>query len=156
MQNKYFLVFLFILSACITGNAQVKGTGIGMSFGEPTAFDLKHWISETSAIEVMTGSSVVTEYYRISLSVDYLKHDFEALKTRSKFPLYYGMGISAASRSDGPMRYGIRGIAGIMWHTARFPVDLYLQTSPTLHVLPETSFWFNMSAGFRYFFTQER
>lgn len=145
-----FLLILALFSNSIL--AQTKGTGLGLSFGEPTAIDLKTWIDGNSAIDIMAGSSVATEYYRVSITADYLIHSFNAFTNRANVPLYYGAGISAGSRSDGPMRYGVRGVIGIFWYTKNFPVDFYVQTAPTLHVSPTPAFWFNASAGFRYFF----
>lgn len=154
MSIRFIGIKILLLIALVSSNltAQTKGTGLGLSFGEPTAVDLKTWVSSNSAIDIMAGSSVATEYYRVTITADYLFHSFNAFSNRANVPLYYGAGISAGSRSDGPMRYGVRGVIGLFWYTKNFPVDFYVQAAPTLHVSPTAAFWLNASAGFRYFF----
>lgn len=139
----YIVVTLSLMYSPLV--AQTKGLGFGLSLGDPTGLSVKAWISRTEAIQGTVGW-----YHQSSshLTVEYLKHVLDAIRSSEQFPVYYGAGISLV----GSEAVGIRGIAGIAWCSRKVPLDIFLQAAPTLYLVKFSEFDIDASLGIRYFF----
>lgn len=137
--------------------------GLGMIFGEPTGISAKYWTSTNNALVFgvgwHSGRVVWVRRYdgwfytgdRFHFHVDYLWHDFNAIRSTERFPLYYGVGARLATGSPENSGFGVRGVFGIAW-LPRAPLDVFLEVAPTLQFVPGT--WLGVGAGLgvRYFF----
>jgi hypothetical protein len=137
--------------------------GLGLIVGEPTGISAKYWTSGKNALAFgvgWQGGSVVRVrrfdgwYYtgtRFHFHTDYLWHDFNAIRSTERFPLYYGVGALLATGGVDPGVFGVRGVFGIAW-LPRAPLDVFLEIAPTLQIAPGTWLGFGAGLGVRYFF----
>lgn len=140
---------LFVLLVLLSGSsyslyAQTKGLGFGFSLGMPTGLSVKAWISSTEAVQAGIGWNQHQHSY---VTAEYLKHSFNTIQSRERFPLYYGAGVVLG----GTNVLGIRGIGGIAWCSRSAPIDIFLQAAPVLYLTPSTLFDIDACLGVRYF-----
>ena len=94
---------------------------------------------------------------------DYLIHDFHLIKSREKFPVYYGPGLVLDywrggyyypdfGRYGGFAQIGARGVLGISWIPRSSPFDIFLEVAPVFDFIPFMDFWMNASLGARFYF----
>lgn len=83
---------------------------------------------------------------------DYLFHNFDAIRSTERFPLYYGPGIAFNYLDYHYTQFGARGNFGIAWMPRRTPLDLFLEIAPTIYLFPGSQFDVNAGLGMRYYF----
>lgn len=144
MRQCYFLLLLLLLTS-YSLKAQERGIGVGFSLGMPTGISLKAWLSRTEAIQVGVGWN---QHHNSYVTAEYLKHNLTAIRSKERFPVYYGAGVVLGRTNV----LGARGIVGIVWCSRSAPIDIFLQAAPVLYLTPSTFFDVDACLGFRYFF----
>lgn len=144
----FLLVLFFIAPSVSYGND--SGWGLGIILGEPTGISFKLWTGKTTAFDAAAAWSF-KDQDKLNLHVDYLIHNYRAIKVESgKLPFYYGIGARVKFEDDA--RIGIRIPLGLCYQFPRNPIDIFIEIVPVLDVAPETHFEMNASIGARYFF----
>ncbi len=148
--KKVFLITIFILFGTVLV-AQESGYGVGLIVGEPTGISGKYWLDETKAIDAgfaVGWFGVGTEF---SLHTDYLYHINNLTKGKYKLPFYYGFGVRMRFASNSPVKFGIRGVAGVMMYLKKMPIDVFFEVAPSFRLLPTTGLDLDIAIGGRYY-----
>lgn len=138
--------------------AQDGGFGAGIILGEPTGLSAKLWMSRSSAFDFAAAWS----FYRNSsdgrndegalyLHADYLHHFFGAIDVeQGKLVPYVGIGGKVVFAEDFYM--GVRVPLGLTYMFAKVPLDVFLEISPAIALIPGTGFDVGGGIGVRYWF----
>lgn len=141
--------------------AQESGFGIGVMLGEPSGISAKYWTSKNNAFDFGLGIGVGGDrikykgYYdngsRIHFHMDYLWHSFNAISSKQRFPLYYGIGGRYNSGAGYEGSLGLRGVIGIAWIPRSTPIDIFIEFVPVFQVTPITGLGIEAAIGARYY-----
>ena len=154
-------MFFLLLGSVAFANPRPAGSfGLGAAIGAPSGVAGKMYIGETSGIQFSLGGDL-GRVGDVGLTTDFVVH-VATLNDPSDgyaLPLYLGGGFSASSNLselDGDTYFGPRGVMGIMIIVDGIPVDIYIETAPTLYVMgpPKSpiSWGVDGQLGFRYYF----
>jgi hypothetical protein len=135
-----------------TSLGQDRGFGLGIILGEPTGISFKNWLSRETALDGGLAWSFAGRETTFHLHADYLIHDFRAIRSREKIPIYYGIGGRLKTSRHGDARIGVRGVAGVAFFLESAPIDFFFEVAPILDLAPATELRFNAGVGARYFF----
>lgn len=161
------IIILFFMGSGMLIHAQDHGFGLGIMLGEPTGISGKAWTGGNNAIAfgVAWGGWGRGGYFH--LHGDYLFHNFNLINVnKGRMALHYGPGIRMRSWTGdrywangrwydsrgGHTRLGVRFPVGLTYMFEGAPVDIFLEASPTLDIVPSTTFDIGAALGFRYFF----
>lgn len=141
--------------------------GLGLIIGEPTAITGKLWLEPMKAIDFAFAYSF--DHYLVLYS-DYLVHFPEVFSHSSLFlsetTPYFGVGAVLAfaeghhmdkdrkffgHRSES-VGVGVRVPFGAEWRPHLTPIGVFLELTPGISVIPETSGLFEGGIGVRYYF----
>jgi hypothetical protein len=86
------------------------------------------------------------------MHMDYLFHNFNAIRSRERFPLFYGPGINLEYYEYDELLIGVRGDFGIAWLPRRAPMDVFLEVAPVVNLFPAAFFNVNVGLGTRFYF----
>lgn len=86
------------------------------------------------------------------MHMDYLFHNFNAIRSRERFPLFYGPGINLEYFEYNDLLLGVRGNFGIAWLPRRAPMDVFLEVAPVVNLFPAAFFNVNVGLGTRFYF----
>ena len=143
------LCTILLITASVFG--QNSGIGIGLSTDGLTG---KYWMSSTNAVAVHWN-------FGSALAADYLFDMPDLLKiTDNATPVYYGGGVSLGTHTGinddfeetTEIDLGIRGVIGMSYYLSAYPVDIFIESTPTLKILGGGGFGFGGNLGIRYFF----
>ncbi len=143
------LFTVLMISSSVFG--QYRGIGFGLSTEGLTG---KYWMDGTRAISVHWD-------FGTNLAADYLFDLPELLKlTDNETPVYYGGGITLGTHKGMNDNFeettefdlGVRGVIGMSYYLSTNPVDIFVESTPTLSILGGGGFGFGGSLGIRYFF----
>jgi len=143
------LSMMLALSATIT--AQSNGIGVGIDTDGLTG---KYWMNSSNALSIHWNLEA-------ALAVDYLFNQPDMLNvTRAPTPVYYGFGAAVALKDghndDGEkttdVHLAARGVVGVSYYISAFPMDVYLEATPTLGLLGGGGLDVGGALGVRYFF----
>lgn len=151
MKNILLKSLLITSLLTVSSFAQLKGFGLGILVGQPTAISGKYWLSSGNALDFGLGYSFEKEN-RIHLHADYLFHAKNIFDTSENFSLYYGPGARLKIHENSDSRLGVRFDVGLVWYPKNTPIDVFLELAPILDIIPETDFAMNGGIGVRYFF----
>ncbi len=167
---KKLLFHLFAVIVLVTGigsAAQAQNWGVGLRFGSPTAFTVKHYFGDNAwDLNIGTGpygfyDSPYGRYRGAGFSVmfNYLwRKDIAGAKG---LEFYYGLGALLSSRgyyydNNGPGRaddryrtvfgVGPTGALGLEYFIPNAPISLFLEANPYVEILPQP-FYITMGAG---------
>lgn len=170
MKKKIIFVPMFMLLSFLflsSGNAyaQTTGVGAGVVLGAPTGINMKFWTTNTNAFDVVIGwandgawtrfDDGYVYYYTQSylhIHADYLWHNFGAIRTSQRLPLYYGVGFQFDNGNALPTDFGVRGVLGLDWMPYSTPLDVFLEAAPVLYLAPSTGLGVDAGIGVRFFF----
>ncbi len=142
--------------AAVTAQAQRGGTGFGVIVGEPTGITAKHWLDDTTAIDLAFGASFEGRT-SIHLHGDYLWHNFSIFPVdQGQLPIYYGVGArykdNRARSGRTRDHFGIRVPFGIAYHLENRPLEIFGEIVPIFDLTPKTGVSLNAAVGFRIYF----
>ena len=149
--RKSFISLFAVLLITVGAFGQNSGLGIGLSTDGLSA---KYWMSGTNAVAINWN-------FGSAVAADYLFDMPELLKvTDNATPVYYGAGVTLGTHKglDDDLEettefdLGVRGVIGIGYYLSSFPVDIFIESTPTLKILGGGGFGFGGSLGIRYFF----
>jgi len=149
----------FLLYSCIIFihftdviQAQEKPFGVGIILGEPTGISGEYRLDESNSINIGIAYSLFTNINKFSIHVDFVNHIFQFGEAKLEFPLYYGFGFRWRVKNGVEPGLGVRGVAGLKWISADFPIAGFLEISPVFELFPETKLGFDAGLGVRYYF----
>ena len=143
------LFTVFLITTAVFG--QNSGIGIGLSTDGLTG---KYWMNGTNAVAVHWN-------FGSTLTADYLFDMPDLLKiTDNDTPVYYGAGVTLGTHEElnddlektTKFDFGVRGVIGISYYLSSYPVDIFIENTPTLKLLGGGGLSFPGSFGIRYFF----
>lgn len=152
--KKIVILSLFLLS--LQNAWAIRGTnkkfGMGAKVGSATALDLKYFTEEEIAVELAVSFSKS----KLDIHVDYLLHKFDLIKLgKQRLSVHYGPGIRFLNHDNSKDELGIKANAGIDFYFKdfkSFPMDLFLDISPTLNIVSETDLDVMAFLGGRFYF----
>jgi hypothetical protein len=146
-----YKVLVVVGFLCAGAFGQNAGMGVGLSTDGLTG---KYWMSGTNAVAVHWN-------FGSALAADYLFDLPDLLKiTDNATPVYYGAGVTLGTHKGvnddleetTEFDLGVRGVIGISYYLSDYPVDIFIENTPTLKILGGGGFGFGGSLGIRYFF----
>ena len=154
MRKKWSIVLCAAVAISAISSAQDKGIGLGVIVGEPTGISAKIWTTGWTALQFGLAWRSGDLFFgtRVRMSGDYLWHSFESIRSTEQFPVFYGVGGEIASGGRNQAWLGIRGVAGITWLARKAPIDVFIQVTPVMILIPSTEFEMGGGIGIRYFF----
>lgn len=164
MKKSFFLLLVLCVVAPV--EAQDRRFGLGVVVGEPTGISAKYWTSNSEALSFGVGWYArhaawirrFDGYYyyytgtRFHIHADYLWHDFDAIRSAERFPLYYGVGARLETGGMESPAAGVRGVFGIAWMPRSTPLDVFVEIAPTILLAPSPGVGIGAGLGVRYFF----
>lgn len=148
---RYLFVIIVFLGVFYEIEAQDKGFGLGLLFGEPTGISFRRWSDPLNSFDGAIAISLMKNN-KASMQFDYVWHKFNYFRTDELFPVFYGLGIRYRLRTDESNTLGIRAKAGVSWFPKRYPVDFFVEAAPVIIFVPYLGLSFDMGAGVRIFF----
>ena len=140
-----------VMGTTFPAQAQESGVGAGVVIGEPTGLCLKAWVGKHTAFDAGLALAFTGQESSLHLHADYLAHHFGILKPeKGTVALYYGLG--ARMKLEEESRVGARVPLGLAYLFADVPLDIFLEISPILDLVPRTDVSINAGIGIRYFF----
>lgn len=149
--RKMIIVFLSVLSFSVALKAQDAGIGVGLSYDGLSG---KYWLNSINALEV-------TWDLESSIDVDYTFDKPDVLNfTDAPTPVYYGGGVYLGTHKGvnddleetTEFHLGVRGVLGLSYYLSAYPIDIFLQTTPSLGLVGGSGFDFGGNLGLRYYF----
>lgn len=161
------LLFTLIIGLTLSKAAQAQNWGIGLRFGSPTAFTVKHYFGR-NAWDLNIGTATYGFYdnpygrYRgvgFSAMFNYLWR--KEIASAKGLEFYYGLGALLSSRGyyyddNGPgrkddeyrTRFGLgpTGALGLEYFIPNAPISLFLEANPYVELLPHP-FYITLGAG---------
>ncbi len=163
--NKLILIFVLTLSSLSFAQSG-RPTAVGIFLGNPTSLVGKHWISNKAAVQ---GGLAFDLSDYVLIYGDYLLHYPSAIRTSEPFlnsliP-YIGVGgVFVVTTDDrrkkdryldkdsGSVGLGFRLPLGLEWKGTDPSIGVYVEVSPGISVIPETSALFMGGVGARFYF----
>lgn len=166
------LLFTLLIALCLTGAAQAQNWGLGVRFGSPTSFTIKHYFKQNAwDLNLGTGTygiydSPYGRYRGVGFSVmfNYLwRKDIDDAKG---LEWYYGIGGLVSSRSyyydDGPghredryrtaLGLGPTGALGLEYFIPNAPISLFAEVNPYFELIPRPYITLGAGIGGRFTF----
>jgi hypothetical protein len=140
---------LFITWSCAWTGLEQKTFGIGFILGSPTGISFKTWTSSIGAIQGRLDWS----RDRLNIQIGFSKHNFEQINVnKGKMPFYYGLGTRYKLLENNENRLGLAGIFGIEYILETRPVEVFLEFSPVLDIVPSMELGISGGLGLHYYF----
>ncbi len=152
MKYLKILILLMLFSLFAGVQAQTKGVGIGMSFGEPTGIIFKKWIDSSYALTGAVAYSTATVNDEFTFNLNYVFTRLKVYRYKNNFGFQYGGGVRFSLRRNGGPLYGLRGTAAGLWYPEHFPVEFSIEVAPVIVFGPYYGVAFDANAGVRYYF----
>jgi hypothetical protein len=144
--KKKLLVLAVIISAATFSYAQDYTTGIGLRGGFSNGLTIRHFISESTAVEAL----VQTRWSGFSVTGLYEIQRNNAFDV-DRLNWYYGVGAHLGmynstdytwSNSTGSVLVlGVDAILGMEYNFEELPINLSIDWKPAFNVLGGTKFW---------------
>jgi hypothetical protein len=131
-------------------------TGVGLGGGTTSGgISVKHFFSDTSAIQGVVGGWGGWNNSGLGLSADYL-YEMPALAEIQDLTVGWnvgpGVGLGLYAPTD-EVGIAVNGVVGIEFAFGPIPLDLVLEYRPTVNVAPRVDFDFiNFTGHLRWFF----
>jgi hypothetical protein len=138
-----------------TAHASIPGSiGLGVSVGSPNGLAGKLRLGEGQGLQFSIGgrAGLLGE---LAISSDFVQElpPVNNPEDGYSLPLYFGGGVSVgANTNSGEVRLGPRAVGGVAIYADGVPLDIFIELSPTLIVLPYLSWTVDGQIGARYYF----
>ena len=153
------LSLLLIGTHLASANPKAPGSiGFGSCIGAPSGITGKLYLANDLATQFSLGGDL-GEIGDVGLSLDVVYHlpSLNDPIDGYSVPVYLGGGVTASSQVAGRTNtyIGLRGVMGILMTADGLPVEVYVETAPTVYVLGSSisfSWGVDGQLGFRYYF----
>ena len=132
--------------------------GFGACIGAPSGITGKIYVADGLATQFSFGGDL-GQIGDVGISLDVVQHlpSLNDPVEGYSVPVYLGAGVTASSQmAESTKTYvGIRGVMGILMTADGLPVEVYIETAPTVYVLGSSisfSWGVDGQLGFRYYF----
>ncbi len=150
MIKRIFLLILILIIVRLEVYAN-NAFGAGIYAGSPTGIKMKMNLNKTNSLSSVIAWDIIQK--QIYVSVDYSYNFVYIVKgknTTLPFFLYTGPGVRVMASKN--TRVGIKFTGGVGFKFNDIPLELFLEVSPILDVLPATEFDLNAGIGFILYF----
>lgn len=145
------ILILFVL--CLASNAfpQKGDFGIGLILGNPTAFSIKWWTGNKSAIDASLGYHY-GDMNHLHLNSDLLLHLWTFEKEQDLIRIYFGPGAGLGFISD--LSITVRAPVGAGLYLHNLPLELFAELVPLLQIIGpgDSRFLMDGYIGARWYF----
>ncbi len=152
------IAFLLGLSVAHANPKPAGSIGFGACIGAPSGITGKIYVADGLATQFSFGGDL-GQIGDVGISLDVVQHlpSLNDPVDGYSVPVYLGAGITASSQmAERTQTYvGIRGVMGILMTADGLPVEVYIETAPTVYVLGSSisfSWGVDGQLGFRYYF----
>ena len=152
------MFWLTLVSLSLASPRPSGSVGLGGCIGAPSGITGKIYLSESLATQFSIGGDL-GQIGDVGLSLDIVQHlpSLNDPLEGYSVPVYMGGGLTASSQIAAQTQtfIGLRGVMGIMVTADGLPVEVYIETAPTLYVLGTLggfSWGVDGQLGFRYYF----
>ena len=134
----FLLLSLALLASSQLAHGQVYRTAVGARLGYPVSASIKHFISETSALEAYAGIRPYFRYVGVNASAAYLYH--QPIDAVDNLQWYVGGGASVFFwnynagfvNEFASLGFGINGYLGLDYVLDDYPVNLTVDWVPSI------------------------
>ncbi len=154
--RRSLISFMIAMAMLSLANAQDYNTGIGLRAGFSSGLTIKHFTSQSIALEGL----LTTRWQGFDITGLYEVHN-QAFDVK-RLNWYYGGGAhlgfyngSYAYWGDNGRAYtviGIDGILGLEYNFDEIPVNIGIDWKPALNLIGYTGFWSEGAISIRYIF----
>lgn len=143
-----------VLSLALPARAQItipeEGFGVGFVLGAPTGLSASLPVGDRNAFNAALGYDLAG-HPNLFLQADYVWIHKNLIPVDvGSISAYYGPGAFVATSRDAAV--GIRLVGGMDYRFDSAPVQVFLEVSPGISVLPETNPHVGAGLGVRYYF----
>ena len=146
-------VILVLLTVCLSMSVfpQKGNFGMGMILGNPTAFSIKWWTGNNSAIDASLGYHYGNMNH-LHLNTDLLLHLWSIKKEEDIIKIYFGPGAGMGFISD--LSISVRAPVGAGLYLHDLPLELFAELVPVLQIIGpgDTQFMMDGYIGARWYF----
>lgn len=146
-------VILILFALCLTSNAfpQKGDFGMGLILGNPTAFSIKWWTGDRSAIDASLGYHY-GNLNHLHLNTDLLLHLWTFEKEQDLIKIYFGPGAGLGFISD--LSVTVRAPVGAGLYLHNIPLELFAELVPLLQIIGpgDSRFLMDGYIGVRWYF----
>ena len=132
--------------------------GFGACIGAPSGITGKIYVADGLATQFSLGGDL-GQIGDVGLTLGVVQHlpSLNDPVDGYSVPVYLGAGVTASSQvAETTKTYiGLRGVMGLLLTTDGLPVEIYIETAPTVYVLGSSisfSWGVDGQLGFRYYF----
>mgnify|MGYP000176605661 FL=1 len=132
--------------------------GFGACIGAPSGITGKIYVADGLATQFSLGGDL-GQIGDVGLTLDVVQHlpSLNDPVDGYSVPVYLGAGVTASSQvAETTKTYiGLRGVMGLLLTADGLPVEVYIETAPTVYVLGSSisfSWGVDGQLGFRYYF----
>jgi len=132
--------------------------GFGACIGAPSGITGKIYVADGLATQFSLGGDL-GQIGDVGLTLDVVQHlpSLNDPVDGYSVPVYLGAGVTASSQvAETTKTYiGLRGVMGLLVTADGLPVEVYIETAPTVYVLGSSisfSWGVDGQLGFRYYF----
>jgi hypothetical protein len=138
----FFSLIAFFLMLSEQAQAQDYKTAVGLRVGYPAAVSLKHFLTESSAVEIYGGARFWVGYRALNVSGAYLIHrPLDITELGGSFKWYFGAGGTAyfwsfnntfLGNNYGSTTFGVQGYLGLEYTFDDLPLSISADWVPTV------------------------
>lgn len=139
--KKLFLFLTFIILCIFTLQAQDYKTSVGLRLGYPVSASVKHFVTDSHAIEAYVGTRGYSYHRWTNISAAYQIHKPLNIDGLHGLNWYYGFGGSAYFWSwneryygtrDRQTSFGVQGYIGLDYTFENIPINITLDWVPSV------------------------
>lgn len=153
-----FTIMLLVTQLASASPKPPGSIGFGACIGAPSGITGKIYLANDLATQFSFGGDL-GQIGDVGLSLDVVYH-LPSLNDPIEgysVPVYLGGGVTASSQvsAQTDTYIGLRGVMGILVTADGLPVEVYIETAPTVYVLGSSisfSWGVDGQLGFRYYF----
>jgi hypothetical protein len=130
--------------------------GMGIGIGAPSGLVGKYWIGKWSAFQFSAGGDI-GEFQDLVGVADYILQfrPFDTGEPDVSVPLHVGAGFNLGGNFNdnvaGVWRIGPRAVLGVSVLMKNLPIDIYVETAPTLYIYEEAGWSIDGQIGLRHY-----
>ena len=130
--------------------------GLGVGLGAPTGLTGKMWLGDWSAVQFSVGGDIGV-FNDVAGVVDYVFQfrPFDTGEPDVSVPLHIGAGVNVGGNLyeniTGVWRIGPRAVIGLSVMMKTLPIDIYVETAPTIYVVDSFGISMDGQIGIRHY-----